>query len=122
MASARETSGRGAVDCHSRTAPGSTNVRAGAAIELSHTGSVALGNNYFLNNAGGHRGMFAPPIRGAQGDDMEFVGRFGCGGDSDRNVSVFSANSGRQTGAYGAGCRARRFPVRGFANGRDFID
>jgi beta-lactamase superfamily II metal-dependent hydrolase len=80
MASAWETSGRGAVDCHCRTAPGSTNVRAGAAIELSHTGSVAFGNDYFFNNAGGRRGMFAPAIRRAQADDMELVGVLAAAG------------------------------------------
>jgi len=40
-------------------------------------------------------GLFASAIHGAQADDVEFMGRIGCGGGGYCYISVFSANGRR---------------------------
>jgi ComEC/Rec2-related protein len=122
MAGAREGSGMGGVIGDGRASSCSAEVLAFTAIELSRAGATAVGDHYFPTNVGGHRNVFAPPIRGTQGDAMEFAGCTGCDGAGHCCVSIFSANRRRETGSYSAGCRARRFLVRGFAGGQDFVD
>ena len=65
MAGSRKVTGSPAVVGHNWTAPGSTKVRACTAIELSHTGSADLDDDYFSTDADGHYGVLAPEIRRA---------------------------------------------------------
>jgi competence protein ComEC len=71
-------------------------VRAFTAIELSRAGATALGDHYFPTDLGGLRNVCAPPIRGTQGDDMEFARSTGCDGVGHCCVSIFSANRRRE--------------------------
>src|ERR1700676_2646826 len=96
MAGAWEDFGRAGDIGDDRASSCSAEVRAYTAIELSRTGATALGDDYFSNNAGGHRDVFASPVRRAQGDDLEFAEHIGCGGDSYCYLSIFSTNARRQ--------------------------
>jgi hypothetical protein len=92
------------------------------ALELPRTGSVSLDDDYFSDDVGERRHVFAPPVRGAQRGGGEFVGRIGCDRANHCYLSIFSASGGREAGTYGAGCWARRFLVRGFTDGQDLVD